>query len=515
MQRLELGSRTVGVLLSVGCFVACQSVAGLSDLTYDLQPDASVGGGGGAGGAGGSGGSLGGFGGTGGGGGTGTGGTAGAGGGNFVACAKVPTECADIGADGPTRLYGCCDGNVLYWCDYDGSSWSVMVENCDNTAEACDYDESAQAMRCTQGAGGAGGSIDCESGACTGSCQDCDGDTNNGCEVDANTDADHCGICDHSCQGGSCAGGVCQPVVLAPYQKTPWGIAIDDKAVYWPAEGSAPDDGSVFSVPLVGGTASELATGQSGPVQIAQDSQYLFWTNFQGGGSVRRMRKDGSDLITLAQAAGPWALALSDTYVYWTNTSDGSIRRVVKPGGQAAILITGEASPRGLAVDGTHVYWTTSSGGEVRRANLDGTAAMTLVTGQSYPLGVAVDDTWVYWTEVGASHEFGDCNEATGRIVRARKSDGSDRQTLADLQACPMNLTLDGSTVFWSNSGTITGSNYNYDGTIQQSKSDGTELKTVASGQNRPYGVAVSAAAVYWTNKGVFAGQGAVMKVAR
>ena len=504
------GSRVggLGLLVSAGCFVACQSVAGLSDLSYDLKADASVGGAGGTGGA------PGGFGGTGGSGGTGAAGSAGAGG-NFVACVQVPTQCEDLGSDDVSRLFGCCDGNVLYWCEFDGSTWNLGSENCSSTAETCDYDATAQAMKCLNGAGGSGGIGACESGECTGACQDCDGNTGNGCESDTNRDADHCGGCDHSCQGGSCLGGSCQVVVLAPNQKTPWGLAVDDSTVYWVAEGSTPDDGSVFSIPFVGGTPSELSTGQNGPTQIAQDTDYLFWTNFQGGGSVRRMKKDGSDLTTLAQASSPWAIALGSTQVYWTNTSDGSIRRVVKPGGQAEILLTGEASPRGIAVDTTHVYWTTSTGGEIRRASLDGTADETLVTGQSYPLGILIDDTWVYWTEVGASYSLGDCSAADGRIVRARKSDGADRQTLADKQACPMNIALANGMVFWSNAGTVTGSTYNYDGTIQQMNSDGTGPKLVASGQDRPYGIAASTTAVYWTNQGVFAGQGAIMRIAR
>jgi hypothetical protein len=304
-------------------------------------------------------------------------------------------------------------------------------------------------------------------------------------------------------------------VVLSPNQKTPWGIAVDSTTVFWLSEGSAPDNGAVYSVPISGGTASEIASGQNGPVQLAEDGDHLFWTNFQGGGAVRRMKKDGTDLTSLSTASGPWALALGGNYVYWTNTSDGSLRRIVKGGGQAVVLLSGESSPRGIAVDATHMYWTASGGGQVRRSNLDGSGSETLVSGQDYPLGIAVDETWVYWTEVGASYSFGDCGQADGRVLRARKSDGSDRTTLADSQACPLNLTVDGDSLFWTNAGTVTGSNYNYDGTVQRIGVGGTNLKMIASGQNRPYGIAVSDVAVFWTNQGVFTGQGSVMKIAR
>jgi hypothetical protein len=431
-----------------------------------------------------------------------------------IACGGTPTRCGDLGSDEPAWLFGCCDNNTRWWCEFDGTDWSLRVEACATTARVCDYDASAKAMRCMGGAGGTGGGATCASGECVGSCQDCDGDPTD-CETDTNNDPEHCGECGSSCQGGKCSGGKCQVSVLAPNQKTPWGIAVDGASVFWLAEG----DGSVYSVPVGGGTAEPIATGQNGPVQIALDGEYVFWTNFQGGGSVRRMKKDGTDLTTLAQASGPWALAVGaagDNYVYWTNTSDGSLRRIVKPGGHPVVLLTGESSPRGIAVDGTHMYWTTSGGGQVRRANLDGTAPETLVTGQNYPLGVALDDTWVYWTEVGAGYALDACSQANGRIVRAKKSDGSDLMTVADNQACPLNLVVQNGLVHWTNTGTVTGgASYNYDGTVQSAAVDGTNPKLIATGQDRPYGIAVSDVAVFWSNQGVFSSQGSIMKIAK
>lgn len=501
--RLHQHSVAIFAILGVTALaVSCRLGESLDDFTKG-GPGA-VGGTGGSSGKGGSGG-------TGGAGGTATGGTAGAAGsgGLAVACEGTPTECDDLGGE-PQWLFGCCESNTRWWCEFDGTFWTLRSENCDTTAKVCAYDTSAQAMRCTEGSGGTGGGATCASGECVGSCQDCDGDPTD-CETDTNSDGEHCGECAFSCQGGKCSGGTCQVSVLAPNQKTPWGIAVDEASVFWLAEG----DGSVYSVPVGGGTAEQIATGQSGPVQIALDGEYVFWTNFQGGGSVRRMRKDGTDLTTLAQASGPWALALGSTYVYWTNTSDGSLRRVVKPGGQPVVLLTGESSPRGIAVDETHMYWTTSGSDQVRRANLDGTAAETLATGQNYPLGIALDDTWVYWTEVGANYSLGDCSQADGRIVRAKKADGSNLMTVADNQACPLNLVVQDGVVYWTNAGTVTGSNYNYDGTVQRANVDGTDPKLIATGQDRPYGVAVSDVAVFWTNQGVFAAQGSVMKIAK
>ncbi|HNS98197.1 MAG TPA: DUF5050 domain-containing protein [Polyangiaceae bacterium] len=506
-------STTVGKVFLISATILGVTVAFSCRLGESLD-DFTKGGAGPKGGAGGGAGGSGGSGGTGGtsaGGGSGGSGASAGTGGLDVFCDTAPSQCEDLGNEGE-QLFGCCEDNIRWWCEKVEQKWNLRSENCDMTGSQCRYDSQVKAMRCVAGQGGTGGSGVCESGECTGSCQNCDKESPD-CETDTNTNPDHCGKCDHSCQGGKCVGGKCQVSVLAASQKTPWGIAVDDTTVFWLAEDKS--DGSVYSIPKGGGTAQKLASGQNGPVQVAIDDGFVFWTNFQGGGSIRRVKKNGTDLTTLAQASGPWAIALNNDNVYWTNTSDGSIRRVVKPGGQPVVLVTGESSPRGIAIDEKQMYWTTSTGGQVRRANLDGTSPDSLVAGQNYPLGIAVDDTWVYWTEVGASYSLGDCGQADGRIARAKKADGSSHTTLASNQACPLNLVVKDGLVYWVNAGTVTGSNYNYDGTIQQANTDGSDAKLVATGQDRPYGIAVGDNAIFWTNQGVYAGQGSVMKIAR
>ena len=51
----------------------------------------------------------------------------------------------------------------------------------------------------------------CTSGSCKVTCDsgygDCDGDPANGCEVNVDTDPSNCGTCGHVCSGGPCVAG--------------------------------------------------------------------------------------------------------------------------------------------------------------------------------------------------------------------------------------------------------------------------------------------------------------------
>lgn len=51
----------------------------------------------------------------------------------------------------------------------------------------------------------------CAIKACTSKFDDCDTIVENGCEASLNTDADHCGSCDHACTAPKkCVGGKCK-----------------------------------------------------------------------------------------------------------------------------------------------------------------------------------------------------------------------------------------------------------------------------------------------------------------
>lgn len=110
---------------------------------------------------------------------------------------------------------------------------------------------------------------------------DCNGTAADGCETDTNTTAAHCGACGHDCRGSTCLGGLCQPVVLA--------------------------------------------SGQSGPAELAVEGAFVFFLNNGAAGTpgdpnhIRRVSKDGGALVNIAQESGfPRAFATDGSHVYYT-----------------------------------------------------------------------------------------------------------------------------------------------------------------------------------------------------
>jgi hypothetical protein len=317
----------------------------------------------------------------------------------------------------------------------------------------------------------------CDGGltACSGLCVDTTHDTHN------------CGACGHDCLGGACTSSACQPEVLASGLIGSVGIALSPSAVYVTLLLPAPK-GAIVTVPLAGGAAIPIVTGQNQPRHVAVDALHVYWTNRLSAGAVGMANLDGSNVITLAASNYPWDVTVDSSDVYWTEQN--SLGRVLSCaiggcGGVPKILANGRASPSGIAVLAGTVYWAESS--RIATCPSSGcpvTGPAPFATGLNQPNSVASNGTDLAWADEGDGAiwvcPLAACAAPTKLALGQQ----------GGLYAKP--IAIDSSTVYWT------------DGVLGRilscaiSGCGGTPTVR-ASGQSAP-GIAVDATAIYWTD---------------
>jgi sugar lactone lactonase YvrE len=123
----------------------------------------------------------------------------------------------------------------------------------------------------------------------------------------------------------------------------------------------------VLRAGLDGANPVELSANLTGaPAGLAVDATHAFFT---AADRVMKVPIAGGAAVTVASGqAGPGAVAIDGNTIYWANTIGSSIVRANLDGSNATVLAVGQAGPRALALDGTHVYWTNYGAGTVTKA---------------------------------------------------------------------------------------------------------------------------------------------------
>ncbi len=175
--------------------------------------------------------------------------------------------------------------------------------------------------------------------------------------------------------------------------------------------------------------------------------------------TIRRVPKAGGPAETaLSAPLEGWIsreFALDDQYIYAVVIEGpdafGHVVRVPLAGGRPENLLGGELGYPAIAVDATHVYLASSD--QVVRFPKDGQlflAPEIIASAQNNASSIAVDGSNVYWIDMGSPNPANGCNPWEGKIRAWNKLTGTTR-LLASGENCPLNLVLDGSSLYWGN----------------------------------------------------------------
>jgi hypothetical protein len=279
--------------------------------------------------------------------------------------------------------------------------------------------------------------------------------------VDSKADAKNCGRCAHDCGEGACDQGVCKSSL-------------------------------VIADPDAGGTITSITTdqGDDRPKGLAQR---IFWSVNGAGGGVFQDNVIGGNTITLSTSGGAQMtnVVVEGTSAYWFSQNFGSSPQ---PLSKAQVNTAASQTSAGT-INGPFIQsimYDAASQSIVGSYAVSGTthgtfkcvgaaACVNATTFTGQPGGnVAKDDSSVYF-----------CDPDNGIILKSNFA-GSSSTTYAQAQATPNLLRVDGTFLYWSNSGTKT---------IQRaSLADASNTKQMASTTNAADGLAADAVNVYWTD---------------
>jgi hypothetical protein len=302
-------------------------------------------------------------------------------------------------------------------------------------------------------------------------------------------DAKNCGSCGHDCQGGQCSGGQCQPVVLTSVSQGFLGALCQyDDTLYWAvntntsmpstfdrmhkaggavvqiasgfqvgANSMVTDGvtlfylkgGTLFSVPVGGGTITTLYSGFVGPTGVvALSGSSLVWGDKT---NIHSANKDGTGLHTLwPYSTSSLAVDTTTAYFAYPGTQPGAaaIEHVPIAGGTATALVSPLSSPVGLTVYGGDLYF--ADGGYFYVKPTGGGNATTITTQQQQignVLSASADASGLYF---GSSFGGG----TSGKLFSLPLAGGT-LKTLATGLSGPFDVITDATAVYWIDSNKI------------------------------------------------------------
>jgi hypothetical protein len=270
--------------------------------------------------------------------------------------------------------------------------------------------------------------------------------------------------------------GCAQPELIADagtYKSRGPVLAVSGGTVYYAVptlfdgDGGVGTPGSIWRVTSDAGAPTRLVTGDVFATQLVVDQGTIFWSNYGVMCGVMSCPVSGCTDPTIISSRPSCedtaeneitGVAVDATDVFFTLHGgagvdggpgvDGAVLRCPRtgcPGAPFTVALTQGAIPFTVALDATHVYWATATSktsarpGEVLAADKSGSSVTTLASKQETPYLLTVDDSSVFWTD-----------QSRGVVLGVPKGGaGAPPTTLASVQANPSWIANDAKRVFW------------------------------------------------------------------
>ena len=193
-------------------------------------------------------------------------------------------------------MAGCNALTGLGGYDYDrvpDAGCPAGFADCDGNADnGCEAEVDTDPNRCGPSCEPCGFGADsyplCAAGQCSIGCNgrfgDCDGEPANGCETSFDDDPDHCGACDAGCEGGTCDDARCAPVAVASVPGLRRLAASGDLLAFIGYNSVGRLDPATYepqTLARIAGLSSEL----TGATPLATDGALVFFATTESGGS--------------------------------------------------------------------------------------------------------------------------------------------------------------------------------------------------------------------------------------
>ena len=230
--------------------------------------------------------------------------------------------------------------------------------------------------------------------------------------------------------------------VIAANQPGPLAVATDGSYIYWTLQGTAPGftDGSVMRIPWNGGAIENFAGNQTQPWAIILTSSAAFWTT----SSAVMTKPLGGGTAQLFSSAQANALATNNSAIYWGDWSLSAILEDSSTGGTPSTLASNQLRPTSLVVDQGMVYWANdASNGSVVGVSTSGGSTTTYASNLFHPWGLTLDNDNLYLAVPPA-----------GKILKASRATPGMTEVVAEgLVDGPTSLVSAGSFLYVTTAG--------------------------------------------------------------